>query len=155
MDLDFNETLEEKAKRELHKDAAFCFESIVRASHSSHLHPISQTIQKTWVRHAGYCWWSKNELISDILLWTLINQCWPTSKDYIHQLGADSRCRPRAWPIETDGERRRERNRDSKELVLSAGHYDDALSEGYFFTPIVCLTLFRGVITKGLDVTSK
>ena len=32
-----------------------------------HLPPITKTIQ---VRHAGHCWRSRDELISDVLLWT-------------------------------------------------------------------------------------
>ena len=35
------------------------------------LHPISKTIQIRRIRHAGYCWRSKGELISDIFLLTL------------------------------------------------------------------------------------
>ena len=35
-----------------------------------HLQPISKTIQIRRTRHAGHCWRNKNELISDILLWT-------------------------------------------------------------------------------------
>ena len=35
-----------------------------------HLPPITKTIQVRRTRHAGHCWRSRNELISDILLWT-------------------------------------------------------------------------------------
>ena len=35
-----------------------------------HLHPITKTIQVWRTRHAGHCWRSKGELISDVLLWT-------------------------------------------------------------------------------------
>ena len=35
-----------------------------------HLPPITKTIQVRWTRHAGHCWRSKDELISDVLLWT-------------------------------------------------------------------------------------
>ena len=35
-----------------------------------HQPPISKTIQVRRTRHAGHCWRSKDELISDILLWT-------------------------------------------------------------------------------------
>ena len=34
-----------------------------------HLPPISQTIRVRRNRHAGYCWRSKDELVSDVLLW--------------------------------------------------------------------------------------
>ena len=35
-----------------------------------HLPPITKTIQVRWTRLAGHCWRSKEELISDVLLWT-------------------------------------------------------------------------------------
>ena len=35
-----------------------------------HLPPIRKTIQARRTKHAGYCWRSKNQLISDVLLWT-------------------------------------------------------------------------------------
>ena len=36
----------------------------------SHLPPIMKTIQVRQTRHAGHCWRSKDELISDVLSWT-------------------------------------------------------------------------------------
>ena len=36
----------------------------------SHLPPITKTIQVRWTRHAGHCWRNRDELISDVLLWT-------------------------------------------------------------------------------------
>ena len=35
-----------------------------------HLPPIMKTVQARRARHAGHCWKSKDELISDVLLWT-------------------------------------------------------------------------------------
>ena len=35
-----------------------------------HLPPITKTIQVIRTRHAGHCWRSRDELISDVLLWT-------------------------------------------------------------------------------------
>ena len=35
-----------------------------------HLPPIRKTIQVRWTRHAGHCWRSRDEPISDVLLWT-------------------------------------------------------------------------------------
>ena len=35
-----------------------------------HLPPITKTIQVRRIRHAGHCWRSRDELISDVLLWT-------------------------------------------------------------------------------------
>ena len=37
---------------------------------TSHLPPISKTIQIRRTRHAGHCWRRRDELISDVLLWT-------------------------------------------------------------------------------------
>ena len=41
-----------------------------------HLPPITKTIQVRWTRHAGHCWRSRDELISDVLLWT--PHIWPS-----------------------------------------------------------------------------
>ena len=38
---------------------------------SGHLPPITKTIQVRRTRHAGHCWRSMDELIRDVLLWTL------------------------------------------------------------------------------------
>ena len=35
-----------------------------------HLPAITKTIQVRWTRHAGHCWSSRDELISDVLPWT-------------------------------------------------------------------------------------
>ena len=35
-----------------------------------HLPPITKTIQARRTRHAGHCWRNRDELISDVLLWT-------------------------------------------------------------------------------------
>ena len=35
-----------------------------------HLPPTMKTIQVRWTRHAGHCWRSRDELISDVFLWT-------------------------------------------------------------------------------------
>ena len=35
-----------------------------------HLPPITKTVKVRRTRHAGHCWRSKDELISDVLLWT-------------------------------------------------------------------------------------
>ena len=35
-----------------------------------HLPPIKKNIQVRRTRHAGHCWRSRDELISDVLLWT-------------------------------------------------------------------------------------
>ena len=60
-----------------------------------HLPPITKTLQVRRARHAGHCWRSKDELVSDVLLWT------PTygqakagrpARTYIQQLCEDTGC---------------------------------------------------------------
>ena len=57
---------------------------------------IMKTINVRWTRHSGYCWRSKDKLISDILLWTLSHGWakagWP-ARTYIQQLCANTECR--------------------------------------------------------------
>ena len=58
-----------------------------------HLTPIMKTIQVRWTRHAGHCWRSKNELISDILLWNPTHgraKAGRSARIYIQQICADT-----------------------------------------------------------------
>ena len=66
-----------------------------------HLPPITKTIQVRRTRHVGYWWRSRDELISDVLLWT------PTygrakagrpAWTYIQQLCEDTGCSPEDLP---------------------------------------------------------
>ena len=80
------------------------------------LPPITKTIQVRQTRHARHCWRSKDELISDILLWT------PTygqakarqpARTYIQQLSEDTGCSPEDQPeVMNDKEKWQERDRD-------------------------------------------
>ena len=82
----------------------------------THLPPIMKTIQVRWTRHAGHCWRSRDEIISDVLLWT------PTydrakagrpARTYIQQLCEDTGCSPEDLPeAMNDREKWRERVRD-------------------------------------------
>ena len=81
-----------------------------------HLPPITKTIQDRRTRHAGHCWRSREELISDELQWT------PTygrakagrpARTYIQQLCEDTGCSPEDLPeTMNDREKWRERVRD-------------------------------------------
>ena len=81
-----------------------------------HLPPITKTIQLRQTRHAGHCWRSRDELISDVLLWT------PTYgrakaerpvQTYRQQLCEDTGCSPEDLPeAMNDREKWRERVRD-------------------------------------------
>ena len=60
-----------------------------------HLPPITKTIQVRRTRHAGHCWRSRDELISDILLWTPSHgraKAGRPARTYIQQLCADTGC---------------------------------------------------------------
>ena len=62
-----------------------------------HLPPITKTIQVRRTRHAGHCWRSKDELISDVLVWTLAYRqvkAGRPARTYIQQLCEDTGCRP-------------------------------------------------------------
>ena len=76
-----------------------------------YLSPITKTIQARRTRHAGHCWRSKDELISDILLWTPAYgqaKAGRPARTYIQQL-----CSPEDLPeAMNDREKWRERVRD-------------------------------------------
>ena len=81
-----------------------------------HLPPITKTIQVRRTRHAGHCWRSKDELISDVLLWTPAYgqaKAGRPARTYIQQLCEDTGCRPEDLPeAMNDREGWRERVRD-------------------------------------------
>ena len=66
-----------------------------------HLQPITKTIQVRRTRHAGQCWRSKDELISDVLPWTL-SYGWTKARrparTYIQQLCEDTGFSPEDMP---------------------------------------------------------
>ena len=82
------------------------------------LPPITKTIQVRRTRHAGHCWRSRDELISDELLWT------PTydraragrpARTYIQHLYEDTGCSPEDLPeAMNDRDKWRERDKDSR-----------------------------------------
>ena len=62
-----------------------------------HLPPIPKTIKIRRTRHAGHCWRSRDELISDVLPWTLSNgraKAGRPARTYIQQLCEDTECSP-------------------------------------------------------------
>ena len=78
-----------------------------------HLPPIVKTIQVWWTRHAGHCWRSRDELISDVLLWTPTHGRAKAEWTYIQQLCEDTGCCPEDLPeTMNDREKWRERVRD-------------------------------------------
>ena len=81
-----------------------------------HLSPITKTIQVRRTRYAGHCWRSKDELVSDVLLWTPTYGCAKVgrpARTYIQQLCKDTGCNPEDLPeAMNDREKWRERVRD-------------------------------------------
>ena len=58
-----------------------------------HLPPISKPIQIRRTRHVGYCWRNKDELISDVLLWTPSHErasAGQPARTYLQQLCRDT-----------------------------------------------------------------
>ena len=98
--MDTNETDGEKAKQQLHNNAASNIEQVLvatphKAAAIRHLPSITKTIKVRRTRHAGHCWRSRDELISDVLLWTPLHgrakAVWP-ARTYIQQLCEDTGC---------------------------------------------------------------
>ena len=81
-----------------------------------HLPPITKTIQVRLTRHAGHCWRSRDELISDILLWTLLHRrakARQPARNYIQQFCADTGCSLQDLPeVMDDKEEWQERIRE-------------------------------------------
>ena len=81
-----------------------------------HLPPITKTIQVRWTRHVGHCWRSRDELISDVLLWTPTHsraKAGRPIRTYIQQLCEDTGCSPEDLPeAMNDREKWREWVRD-------------------------------------------
>ena len=66
-----------------------------------YLPPITKTMQARRTRHAGHCWRSKDELISDAHLWTPAYsqaKAGRPARTYIQQLCEDTRCSPEDLP---------------------------------------------------------
>ena len=92
----------------------------------SHLPPITKTIQVRWTRHAGHWWRSRDELISDVILWTPDMAVLKRDDQQEHTFINYERIRDvvrktclRRWTIGKSGER------GSGISVLPARHDDD------------------------------
>ena len=82
-------TAGEEARRQLHKNVASNIEQVLAAT--PHKAPTIRT------RHAGHSWRNKDELISDVLLWTLAYgqaKAGRTVRTFIQQLCEDTGCSP-------------------------------------------------------------
>ena len=81
-----------------------------------HLPPITKTIQARRTRHAGHCWRSKDEIVSDMFQWTPTygqSKAGRPARTFIQQLCDDTGCNPEDLPnAMNDREMWRERVRD-------------------------------------------
>ena len=100
----------------------------------AHQPPITKTIQARRTRHAGHCWRSRDELISDVLLWTPTYgraKAGQPAWTYIQQLCEDTGCSPEDLPEAMNNrEKWREKVRDIRASgktwwwrKLSHGHH--------------------------------
>ena len=88
----------------------------IRRQLYGHLPPITKSIQARRTRHAGHCWRSKDEIVSDVLLWTPTygqSKAGRPARTFIQQLCDDTGCNPEDLPkVMNDRETWRERVRD-------------------------------------------
>ena len=96
-----------------------------------HMPPITKPIQARRTRHAGHCWRSKDEFISDVLLWTpnmakqkQDDQLGHTYSSYVRIRDVALKTCQRKWMIGRSGER------GSGISVLAARHDDDVYKNG-------------------------
>ena len=118
-------TLTKRLKEKLDGNYTRMLQAILNKSWRQHptrhqlygqLPPVMKTIQVRQTRHAGHCWRSKDELISDVLLWTpaygQAKAGWP-AWTYIQQLWENMGCSPEDLPeAMNDREKGQERVRD-------------------------------------------
>ena len=70
-----------------------------------HLPPITKTIKVRRTRHGGHCWRSKDELISDVHLWTPSHgrpNAGQPARTCVQQLCANTGCNPEDLPEAVD-----------------------------------------------------
>ena len=89
-----------------------------------HQPPITKTIQVRRTRHAGHSWRSRDELISDVLLWTPTygwEKAGRPARTYIQQLCEDTGCSPEDLPETMNyREKWRERIRDIRATTTTS-----------------------------------
>ena len=118
-------TLTKRLKKKLHGNYTRMLRAILNKSWRQHptrhqlygqLPPITKNFKVRRTRHAGHCWRSKDELISDVLLWTPAYgraKAGRPARTYIQQLYEDTGFNPEDQPkAMNDREKWRERVRD-------------------------------------------
>ena len=119
-----------------------------------HLSPISKTIQVRQTRYAEHCLRSKDELISDVLLWTPSHG--PASvgrpRTYLQHLCTDTGGRLEDLPgVVDDSDECLERVR---EIHASCATWTDKMKRSFFQAAVVSILLYgstTGTLTKRLE----
>ena len=104
-----------------------------------HLPPITKNIKIRRTRHAGHCWRSRDELISDVLQWTPSHgraKAGRPARTHIHQLCIDTGCNPEYLP-KTMNERERWRGGQWYPYW-----WHDKMIYIYIYIYIYCFSLF-------------
>ena len=86
-----------------------------------HLLPIAKTNRVRRTRHAGNCWRRRDELINDVLLWTLTYgraKAGRPARTYIQQLCEDTGCSPEDLPEAMND---REKWREKVRVIRASG----------------------------------
>ena len=113
--MDANFTDGEKAWWQQHKNESWRQHS-TKSQLYGHLPLITKTIKVRRTRHAGHCWRSWDELVSDFLLWTLSHgraKAGRPARTYLQQFSEDMGCSPEDLPeAMNDREEGQERVRD-------------------------------------------
>ena len=106
-----------------------------------HLPPITKTIQARRTRHAGHCWRSKDQIVSDVLLWTPAysqSKAGRPARTYIQQLCDDTGCNPEDLAkAMNDRETWRERGFGISMLAVRHDDGDEVVGKAFFFLGVL------------------
>ena len=141
----------EKVRRQLHKNAAILnnswWQHPTKHQLYGHLTPIMKNIQVRRTRHAGHCWRSRDELISDVLLRTRTYsraKAGQPAQTYIQQLCEDTGCSPEDLPEAMNNrEKCRERVRDIRAGGTTWWWW-------WWWVPLICFQLWYMIRAIGL-----
>ena len=133
-----------------------------------HLPPITKIIQVRRNRHAGPCWRSRDELISDVLLWTPLmteqkqdDQLEHTYSSYVRIRDVVQKTCRRRWTIGKSGERgsgisvRAARHDDDDDLLLLQQNFNSFCL--FVCLLFVCLFVFllKYVVTNSAQIVKQ
>ena len=117
-----------------------------------HQTPIFTAIQIRWTRHAEHSWGSKNEIVSDVLLWIPAHRFASVgrpTRPYLQQLCMDTGCSLEDLPEamnDQDEKRERERERVCGKSVRAAWHDDEDIYNLVWFLCLMAYQLFVGYL---------